>query len=548
MRRLLVICLALMVQVLGMPGLGLAEEFADPRFREVWARTDAAVAQGGISRAWLWGPAPFTTGLREPYRDAPGGQRLVQYFDKGRLELNRPDGPVTSGLLARDLITGLRAIGNSELEERRPASIGVVGDPDDTLGPTYATLRPLINRSPLEAGAPLVETIDRDGSVGADLVLARYGARADLLISETNHRLANIFRAYFDGQPLPNNEGLRSPAAPFSPWYTVTGLPITEAYWTRARVGGIDREVLVQAFERRVLTYTPANPPDSQVEMGNVGRHYRTWLTQSEATTPVIGLPCPQIIEPPLAAKGRSPYTLLGSGIHRVGDRRFVTGSLRNDGVTSSAIQVRVVGVDAAGRVVVRASSFTDRDYWPNGQVAAFRIDLVPGVEPVDWRIEIGEAIAKTTGGLAGGFAIEELHGVVDGLGIGRATGRLRYTGSEVFNDLAIVRVHALDACGSVVATGFTRVGGVRIEPNQLLDFSAILINAEGASRLRAIVEARTGTAFEVADDALRVYEGGIYPAPVMPIVIVGPTGRYERAYERPDGLVVRSVFQPVSG
>ena len=36
-------------------------------------------------------------------------------------------------------------------------------------------------------------------------------------------------------------------------------------------------DVLIQAFERRVLTYTPANPRAFQVEMGNVGRHYYDW-------------------------------------------------------------------------------------------------------------------------------------------------------------------------------------------------------------------------------------------------------------------------------
>jgi hypothetical protein len=35
--------------------------------------------------------------------------------------------------------------------------------------------------------------------------------------------------------------------------------------------------VLVQVFERRVLTFTPSNPVAFQVEMGNVGQHYREW-------------------------------------------------------------------------------------------------------------------------------------------------------------------------------------------------------------------------------------------------------------------------------
>jgi hypothetical protein len=55
------------------------------------------------------------------------------------------------------------------------------------------------------------------------------------------------------------------------------GYPISEPYWARAKVGGVEQDVLVQAFQRRVLTYTPSNPSGWQVEMGNVGRHYYQW-------------------------------------------------------------------------------------------------------------------------------------------------------------------------------------------------------------------------------------------------------------------------------
>jgi hypothetical protein len=43
------------------------------------------------------------------------------------------------------------------------------------------------------------------------------------------------------------------------------------------KVGGQVKDVLVQCFERRCLTYTPSNPTGWQVEMGNVGRHYYSW-------------------------------------------------------------------------------------------------------------------------------------------------------------------------------------------------------------------------------------------------------------------------------
>ena len=42
-------------------------------------------------------------------------------------------------------------------------------------------------------------------------------------------------------------------------------------------VGGKEMPILFQVFERRVLTYNPANAPAFRVEMGNVGQHYHLW-------------------------------------------------------------------------------------------------------------------------------------------------------------------------------------------------------------------------------------------------------------------------------
>ncbi|HQZ89391.1 MAG TPA: hypothetical protein PLR44_05005, partial [Thermomicrobiales bacterium] len=59
--------------------------------------------------------------------------------------------------------------------------------------------------------------------------------------------------------------------------YYVTGLPITEAYWSAVAVDGTTHDVLWQCFERRCLTFTPDNDAQWQVEMGNVGQHYHRW-------------------------------------------------------------------------------------------------------------------------------------------------------------------------------------------------------------------------------------------------------------------------------
>src|SRR5436853_2940757 len=84
----------------------LAVDFAHPAFKRVWDRTDSLVASGQVSRTWFWGPEPRAA-AQEQYVDAPGatGTRLVQYFDKSRMEINDPNADqstpwfVTNGLL-----------------------------------------------------------------------------------------------------------------------------------------------------------------------------------------------------------------------------------------------------------------------------------------------------------------------------------------------------------------------------------------------------------------------------------------------------------------
>ena len=77
-------------------------------------------------------------------REAAGGKRLVQYFDKSRMEINNPNGDptspfyVTNGLLTVELIIGQDADGRQQLRGRAsPAQIPLASDPDD---PTRAHL------------------------------------------------------------------------------------------------------------------------------------------------------------------------------------------------------------------------------------------------------------------------------------------------------------------------------------------------------------------------------------------------------------------------
>jgi hypothetical protein len=56
-----------------------------------------------------------------------------------------------------------------------------------------------------------------------------------------------------------------------------TGYAISEPFQTNVMVGGKAQYLTAQVFERRVLTYTAANPEQFRVEFGNIGQHYYQW-------------------------------------------------------------------------------------------------------------------------------------------------------------------------------------------------------------------------------------------------------------------------------
>ncbi len=255
--------------------------FADPAFRALWRRTDD-LAEG--RRGYLWGPAArdAVITIREPYVDAPGGTRLVQYFDKTRMERTNPNAPrtgvafVTNGLLAREMITGRMQLGDRTFEERPPARVTIAGDANDANGPTYATFAALLTAPPLAQDAEIRQTVDRAGNGGGG---GPGGVRAGELVAITDHRTASVFRDFiFATGPILDTDGRQVNGPLFTNGYAGgVGYPITEAYWATVRVGGRARQVLVQAFERRVLTYTPDNPEGFKVEAGNVGDQYLRW-------------------------------------------------------------------------------------------------------------------------------------------------------------------------------------------------------------------------------------------------------------------------------
>lgn len=282
MRRWLCL-LSVLLGLLPAPALAATPgTILNPAMVRTWNRTDLPVAEGRVSRTWMWGTAIEVQPV-EAYVQAEGGQRQVYYFDKGRMEITHPIGDqtspwyVTAGLLAKEMVTGEEQVGDDQFVPLAPARINVAGDLDDPTGPTYATFHALLGYQPVPLDWTLIQTVDRAGHIGTDPALAAYGVTAATLVPQTNHTVASVFWEFMNSSGLVYEDGQYVTDRLFPNPFYATGYPLTEAYWSTVRVGGVAKRVLIQVFERRVLTYTPDNPAGWQVEAGNVGRHYYLW-------------------------------------------------------------------------------------------------------------------------------------------------------------------------------------------------------------------------------------------------------------------------------
>lgn len=250
--------MTLLLASLSFPSSTFAAEFASPSFRALWNQTDQDTNVPPV-----WGPQPFTEEVDEAYVEAPGGYRIVQYFDKGRMEQTAANGSVSAGLLATELIAGKIQTGDVANKVGKPANVPVAGDPDNVF-PTYASLAKLTDAPPAgSATGPVTRLYNPDGTFGtrqeaASDPVAAYATTDGL----TGHTVPRAF-ADFRNDP-------RHPLA-------TIGLAITEPFWAKVKVGGDQKDVMVQAFERRVLTYTPSNDDPYKVEFGNIGQHYYRW-------------------------------------------------------------------------------------------------------------------------------------------------------------------------------------------------------------------------------------------------------------------------------
>ncbi|MDQ2787894.1 MAG: hypothetical protein M3Y58_23140 [Chloroflexota bacterium] len=229
--------------------------FATPAFQTQWAHDEALAPSA-------WGvPDATRPGTQEIYDDAPDRRRIVQYFDKGRMELT--NGQVTSGLLASELVQGELQTGNTMRDASPPPAIPIAGDPDNP-GPTYAAFSDraasLLAHTASRNGAPITTTVAADGTVATSGAQSAAGPVIVAFDRETEHNIPDVFANYR------NKLGILT-----------IGRAISEPFLMTIKVAGKQRQVMAQIFERRVLTYTADNPDPYKVEMGNVGQQYYQW-------------------------------------------------------------------------------------------------------------------------------------------------------------------------------------------------------------------------------------------------------------------------------
>ena len=205
-----------------------------------------------------------------------GATRLVQYFDKGRMEINDPNANrnnlffVTSGLLVKELVTGQRQDGDNSFMTfpMGSATIPVAGDPANpndkaanNAAPTYASFKDLPNAQVAKDGTLINASLNLTGTVSTITPPASVKIVASAYDKTTQHNLADVFVTFQNqnGQVYTNAQNGTGAVYYGNPLF-VFGHPITEPYWITTNVAGKPTQVLVQLFERRVLTYTPSNP------------------------------------------------------------------------------------------------------------------------------------------------------------------------------------------------------------------------------------------------------------------------------------------------
>jgi hypothetical protein len=234
--------------------------FASPAFQRTWV-TEAAASTRALD---LWGNEPLAWRV-EPYAGAPNNRRVVQYFERGRMELETGSSDISNGSLVSEMVHGEIDLGRNLSLERQPPDIPVDSGEHEENVPTYLTLSRFAS-GPAEdqTGQRVISWINRGGLVDRSstpeiVLFERY-------IEETGHNLPDVFVDLFERPEFQDGA-----------WIESFGYPISEPFWAEYRRNDELKPSLIQVFERRVLVYTPELERSRAFTVANSGKHYSRW-------------------------------------------------------------------------------------------------------------------------------------------------------------------------------------------------------------------------------------------------------------------------------
>jgi hypothetical protein len=171
-------------------------------------------------------------------------------------------------------------VGNTRFVSRWPAEIDIASDTDDQGAPTYASFRAVTYDyyGSSKLGQTVDSTINRAGLTGTDSRYDSYGVKYVYFEPATRHHIPDVFWRFLNLTGPVMVDGKKADARLSDPYFYATGYPIAEAYWANVKIAGVgNTAVLIQPYERRVLTYVPSAPEGFKVQMGNIGQHYYDW-------------------------------------------------------------------------------------------------------------------------------------------------------------------------------------------------------------------------------------------------------------------------------
>ena len=219
---------------------------------------------------------------------------------------------VTNGRLAIELVSGQIQTGLTTFDNHGSAQIDLASDVDDPSAPTYGSFNGVVNlpgtvkpatRPTKRAPSSAPPLTGRASPNPGPRITPTMASSSPIMRRPPATTSPDIFWTYLNQQTSIVQDGQTVQGPLFYPWFAVTGYPISEPYWSYVKVAGTYTDVLIQVYERRVLTFIPHLPSPFKVQMGNIGQHYYDWrYGKSGSGTPGPVQPTPTALGLPQKA------------------------------------------------------------------------------------------------------------------------------------------------------------------------------------------------------------------------------------------------------